>query len=70
MKRIVAKNGELVHIETPLGIINIRAGLSDQKGRKVDSIEILKNEYVGENKVRLDGYVNSRLIELKTVRQK
>jgi hypothetical protein len=31
------------HIETPLGIINIRPNLEDFEGNKIDSIEILPN---------------------------
>lgn len=49
MKRISAtKAGTVVHVETPNGIINIRVGLSDHKGRSVDAVEILPSNYVGE----------------------
>jgi hypothetical protein len=56
---------KLLHIETDLGIINIRVGLIDTEGRRVESIEIIRNNYAGEPKVTLDGYTNSRLIEEK-----
>lgn len=62
MKSVEHMRG-LLHVETPLGIVNIRVGLSDAQGRKVDSIEIIPNAYAGEPKVELDGYSNSRLIE-------
>jgi hypothetical protein len=56
---------KLLHIETDLGIINIRVGLTDTEGRRVESIEIIRNNYAGKPKVILDGYTNSRLIEEK-----
>jgi hypothetical protein len=57
----------LLHIETPLGIINIRVGLYDSQGRRVESIEVLPNNYCGEPAVRVRGRYNTRLVELKTV---
>ena len=66
MKRINHSKG-LLHIETPNGIVNIRVGLTDFNGRKVDSIEIIPDRYAGEKKVKLSGYANTRLIRLKTV---
>jgi hypothetical protein len=48
----------VLHIETMLGIINIRANLHDMEGREVISVEILTDAGV-----TLDGYVNSRLIK-------
>src|ERR1041384_5361304 len=52
-----------LHIETPLGIVNITIGLHDADGRRVVSVETIPNDYVGEPKVTLDGYGNTRLIE-------
>jgi hypothetical protein len=50
-----------LHIETPLGIVNIRVGLADMRGREVESIEIMP-----ENKVRrIGGRPNVRLVKLK-----
>jgi hypothetical protein len=61
MKRIKAmKAGTIVHVETPLGIVNIRVGLSDAKGRAVDAVEIIPCNYVGEKMVIRKG---SRLIQ-------
>ena len=64
MKSIRHSNGTL-HVETPLGIVNIRVGLSDSRGRRVDSIELIPNRYVGEKSVRRSGFVNSRFIEAR-----
>ena len=50
---------KLLHIETDLGIINIRVGLQDRIGQEVTSIEIIKDS---EN-IKLDGCVNNRLIK-------
>lgn len=60
---------KLKHIEVEGGIVNIREGLKDHKGRNVTSIEILPDDhYSGENVWRLRGYINSRLVQLKTVK--
>lgn len=48
----------ILHIETPLGIINIRPALRNADGHPVDSIEILASDGI-----TLDGYTNSRLID-------
>lgn len=69
MKRIShysKSKDKLLHIETDLGIINIRVGLIDNEGRRVESIEIIPNGYAGEPKVTRDGYANTRLIEEAT----
>ena len=55
---------KLLHIETDLGIINIRVGLTDTDGHRVESVEIIVNKYAGEPEVFLDGHTNTRLIEL------
>ncbi len=60
------KKGETLHIETPLGVINIRVGLTDLLGRSVDSIEVIPSSN-NDNKVVRRGYGNTRLVELKTV---
>lgn len=48
----------LLHIETDLGIVNIRVGLHESTGKPVTSIEIIPDQGV-----TLDGYRNSRLIQ-------
>lgn len=63
-KTVVLRDGCL-HVETPLGIVNIRVGLSDIHGRRVDSIETIPNAYAGERVVRVRGYRNTRMVELK-----
>tara|TARA_R100001082_G_scaffold30763_1_gene15464 strand:- start:1124 stop:1333 length:210 start_codon:yes stop_codon:yes gene_type:complete len=66
MKTISHYNSKkLLHIETPLGIINIRVGLTDRLGRSVDSIEVIPSNYAGQNKVKRSGLSNTRLIKLK-----
>ena len=67
MKTVQLSKG-LLHVETPLGIVNIRVGLNDFNGRKVESIEVLPNDYAGEKKIIRSGYGNTRLIELLTVK--
>lgn len=67
MKRTVLRKG-LLHIETPLGVINIRVGLHDRLGREVESITVKGDNYSGEQKVKRVGLANTRLIQLKTVK--
>ena len=52
-----------LHIRTPLGIINIRVGLIGARGQRVESIQIIPNNYAGEPRVVLNGYPNTRLVE-------
>lgn len=70
MKTIVhyGKRDNLLHVETPLGIVNITVGLSDSRGRRVESIQVIPANGSGDPKVIRRGYSNTRLIELKTVR--
>ena len=69
MKVIGWHKSEALHIETPNGIINIRCGLQDMKGRAVDSVEIIPDKYAGENKIKvIPSRHNIRLVRLKTVR--
>ena len=65
MKRVIARPGQCVHIETPLGIVNIRCGLTDHRGRSVDSVEIIPDHYEGEPRVKRYGLSNTRLVQLK-----
>ena len=59
------KSGEVLHIETPNGVVNIRVGLFDRKGRSVDSIAVSPDAYANEPKVVLYGRHNTRLVRLK-----
>ena len=52
-----------LHIETPLGIVNIRHKLQMRDGSRVVSIEVIPNAYPNERPVRLDGFTNTRLVE-------
>ena len=67
MKTICHHKGCL-HIETPLGIVNITVGLHDKYGRRVESVQVIASRYAGEPKIIRSGYANTRLIELKTVK--
>lgn len=69
VKTVVHRKG-ILHIETPLGIVNITLGLSDVSGRVVESIEVIPNKYAGELKVKRSGYGNTRLIQCKKTRVK
>jgi len=64
MRAIVHRRGCL-HVETPLGIVNIRVGLADRRGRLVDSIEVIP-DHAGEAKIARRGFANTRLVQLKT----
>jgi hypothetical protein len=68
MKQASLKAGQMLHVETPNGIVNIRAGLTDRHGRAVDSIESIPESYAGELKVYRRGPANVRLVRAKTVR--
>ncbi len=52
-----------LHIETPLGIVNIYAGLIDLKGREIDVISIIP--FGDYSKVKLAGKSTNRLIKIK-----
>jgi hypothetical protein len=53
-----------LHIETPLGIVNIRTDMHDFQGRRVESISFVPNRYAGEPEVAVDGHMNTRLVEM------
>ncbi len=40
-KNVTLRAGQVLHVETPLGIVNIYAGLSDADGRSVDTVELI-----------------------------
>lgn len=66
--RVVWLNGNCLHVETPNGIVNIRVGLTDAKGRSVDAIEISASNYVNEPKVIRRGSAITRLVRCKKAR--
>lgn len=68
MKAIRLRNGFL-HVETPLGIVNIMVGLSDHHGRRVDRIEVIPLSYPGEKKILILGKANTRLVECLKARK-
>jgi hypothetical protein len=60
------RSGNLLHIEVPGGIINIRVNLHDMAGHNVTSVEIIRDQYAEAGGTwGLDGYANSRLIQLR-----
>ena len=63
VQTVIPKRGvRVIHVETPLGIVNIHLGLSDMKGRRVENIQMRPNEYAGEPRVKKIG---NRFVELK-----
>lgn len=65
MKRIShtsRSRDKTLHIETDLGIVNIRVGLDDSEGHPVESIEVIPDNYAGETPVTVDGCTHTRLI--------
>lgn len=52
MKTVVHRRG-ILHVETPLGIVNIHVGLGDARGRRVETVMMDPNRYAGEKKVYL-----------------
>lgn len=66
---IIARGYELIHVETPNGIVNIRTGLHDRLGREVVNIEVLASNYAGERTVvKRPGPSGMRLVRLHTVK--
>ncbi len=56
VRRMRHDRGSL-HVETPLGVVSIRAGLADLSGTPVDSVQVMPDDTA----VR-DGLANTRLI--------
>ena len=57
---------KLKHIEVEGCIVNIREGLTDMKGRRVTSIQIIPDEtYNGEIWKYIPGKYNHRIVKLK-----
>lgn len=69
MKVIQHYKADLLHIELPGCIVNVRAKLTNQEGREVTSIEILPDsECSGDTHVwRLEGSINNRLVKIEKV---
>ena len=63
--KVIRHERGCLHVETPLGIVNIRVGLSDSKGRAVDSIVVVPDAFMDQPKVVLCGRSNTRLVRLK-----
>lgn len=65
IKRVRAGKARVVHVETALGIVNVYLGLHDDKGRRVETVEIIPTAAVGGLRIERRG---RRLVELKTRR--
>lgn len=63
IRRVNFKAG-ILHVETPLGIVNIHAGpwLTDHRGRAVIAVEMIPDNYAGSPKVLVRG---GRFIQCK-----
>ena len=58
MKTVVMRDRgttDALHVETPLGIVNIFSGFSDLKGRNVVAVEIIPSNRIGDHKVKRIG---------------
>jgi hypothetical protein len=67
MQTVTPKRGvRIIHVETPLGIVNINIGLTDIHGRRVENVQMRPNVYAGEPRVTV---VGNRFVELKGKRQ-
>lgn len=66
--RIMIKSGNTYHMEFEGCIVNVTEGLIDSHGRKVTHVEIMPDVYAGENKWKVFGNRNNRVIQLKTIR--
>ena len=64
MKTVQHKDG-ILHIETDYCIVNVHAGLTNRKGQGVTAIEILPDNYAGEQKCIVRGSRNVRVIQCK-----
>jgi hypothetical protein len=68
MRTIHHYGSDPLHIEIPLGIVNVKPGLRDTEGRRVTSVEIVTDQAVHHpdgGPIALDGYHNNRLVQLK-----
>ena len=55
------------HVETEGAVVNIYEGLTDRKGRKVNTVEIIPDKYAGEPEWKVYGSRMSRIVQLKKV---
>ena len=58
------RSDDFLHIEVPGAIVNIRINLHDSEDRRVTSVQIIPDDYVG-SEWDLDGHTNNRLVERK-----
>lgn len=71
MRRVVLdEKNDRLHVETPLGIVNISVGLMDTCGRQVESVSVIPNPNDDGKRVVRRGLGNTRLVELKTKKRR
>jgi hypothetical protein len=64
MKRISHHSG-ILHVETPEGIVNIYAGLTDADGRPVTTVEAIPDQYAGAPRVNCRPRCGFRMVRNK-----
>ncbi len=57
-----SKKVSKIHIETPLGIVNIVLNLTDKRGHRVEYVGMLGSKRIGDKIVKV---VGPRFVELK-----
>lgn len=62
IRHTASARDKLLHVEAEGCIVNIHVGLQDSEGRAVTAVEIIPDEYSGEE-WDLDGARNSRVIK-------
>ncbi|MFH0989920.1 MAG: hypothetical protein V1799_07885 [bacterium] len=68
-EQIILKGKEKIFISTPNGGVTVMTGLTDHRGRSVDSFVVTPTCEVGEGIVVRRGLHNTRLVRLKKVQQ-
>ena len=63
--RTVSVRRGVLHVEAPLGVVNIYTGLTDRLGRPVTTIEVSPDAYAGVPRVARRGPALVRLVQLK-----
>jgi hypothetical protein len=62
-------NGQLIHIEAPGCIVNIRLGLSTVAGQEVTAITIQCDNYAGEAAWTMPDFENARHLHVRVVKE-
>jgi hypothetical protein len=57
------RSGNLLHIEVPGAIVNIRIGLHTNEGNEVTSIQVIADQYAGDYWRIADGAAHTRVVK-------